>query len=387
MQSGSHILAGVAALAAMVACAPQAYAEDWSITGFLRQTFEAETNRRLDSNTGGAVYGSTTGVNVTVNRETKRTLTSVRASLDGVLFTGSADADGLDRLQPNLDVSHTYRGKTTTLTANANISRQSVSETQFEDSGIVDVNADQITGAYNIGLDWRADQRTTVNFGTTGRIVDFSRSIGSLTPTRTFGVTGRVSRQVTATTNFSVNSGFRFTESDNAQNSSSQIVDLGVGITHDRTSRHKLGANAGVSAVFSDDNLGPSDTSFGFNGGATLDYTGKTVTGSVGVSQAVDASNTGEVSAFSRFTGTLAYSINNLQSVNFNAALTRRSDVDGGGDVRHFFSAGPTFSYRLTQDASISLGYSFRLDDDEDADIETSHRVFLTLSRNFTLLP
>lgn len=381
-----HIAAFSGATALILAGAP-AQATDWSLKSFLRQTFEVESNRQLEAGEVDPVIGSTTGADVTLSARTKRALTTVRAALSGSVFGGSEGGAGLDRIDPSININHEYRGKNATLSAGGSFATASVESAQADDSGISNVNATQFSGSYNFGLSWRATPRTALSATVNGRVIDFSRSVASLSPSQSVGLNLGASHALTPTTSISLSGGFRFVNTDDVLDTKSRIVDVNVGVSHRRTSRHTLGGNAGVSAVFRETNLDSFDSTIGFNGGGSLEYNANDITGNLSISQSVDSSGVGDVRSFTRLGASLGYAINARQRLGLSANYSRSADVDGGGDVFQFVSLGPTYNYQITDAAALSLGYLLRLDDEQDEAIAASHRVFLNLTRSFTLSP
>lgn len=93
----------------------------------------------------------------------------------------------------------------------------------------------------------------------------------------------------------------------------------------------------------------------------------------------------------SAFDDTLAYvaragwshEVNPRNSLGLNASARLFDDEDD--DDETVFGVGATWSYRFLPDTRANLGYDFRWEQGEDS--LTSHRLSLTLSHDFTLLP
>ncbi|MDF2233274.1 hypothetical protein P2H44_11990 [Albimonas sp. CAU 1670] len=80
----------------------------------------------------------------------------------------------------------------------------------------------------------------------------------------------------------------------------------------------------------------------------------------------------------------LNYQVNSLTRLDFNLGSLYRDD---GVDRDVVISAGAGYRYSLTQDTGMRLGYDFRMPMGDIDDEDDSHRLSLTLTHDFTLLP
>jgi hypothetical protein len=70
------------------------------------------------------------------------------------------------------------------------------------------------------------------------------------------------------------------------------------------------------------------------------------------------------------------------------SSYSRQARTGGGvgpDTDRQLFVLGPTYKINLTPDWRLSIGYRFRLSDQEDG-LATSNNVFIGLSRSFDLI-
>ncbi len=165
--------------------------------------------------------------------------------------------------------------------------------------------------------------------------------------------------------------------------------------------------------------------SVGLRGSAGFSYTGDISTTSLSLTQAVVPNDEGvsvnETSLTAAFRGrvTATSSVNGSLSARYRSPLSEgtgdgfetsygyfartgfsqrinarsSADVglsaafsDDGEESETILGANTGYSYRLTEEVDASLSYAFRIDADDDAE-DPSHRLSLTLSRGFTLLP
>ncbi len=360
-------------------------AVDWSVLARLTETLEVDSNRRLRQGEEGLEARGIVGLNLTVAGRTKRSRFQVRTGLDAGRSTDN-DISNLNRLDPNIAATMVFLGKRFSVNADLTARSQATSVSELEDSGITNLNSTRLDASASVGVTWRATERDSLTLTTSAQFVDFSRTVGTLTPSKTFGVTLGWARQATKTTTYTMSTSFRHFEADGASGRTSRTVNAQAGIQHRRTSRHSLGGSAGLSFVSSDLANGDSSTQIGFVGGGSFDYKLEGFTAGLDVNQSVQPSSDGELNSFTSLSGDVAYRINSLQSLGFRISYTRRSDISGGGDVLQFVSLGPTYNYSLTKDSSLSLGYRFRLRDDVASDLVAGHQVMLTLAHDLTLL-
>lgn len=358
---------------------------DWSVLARLTETFEVDSNRQLDGVNDGIEARGIIGLGVTVSGRGKRSRFSVATGFNAGRSTDN-DVSNLNRLDPNIDATAAFLGKGFTINASLAAQTRATSVSEQEDTGITDQNATRFDASASIGVSWQATKRDNITITASTQIVDFSRSIDTLTPSQTFGLSGGWSRRVTETTSYSFSTSFRHFEADGDDGLISRTASAQFGVQHQRTSRHSLGATAGLSFVSTDLTNGSTLNRIGFVGGGTFGYTIDEFNASLNLNQSIQPSSEGELRAFTSLGGSLGYRINQLERLSFGVRYTRRSDVSGGGDVLQFLSLGPTYSYSLSERTALSLSYQFRIRDDETTDFETGHQLLLSLSHSLTLL-
>lgn len=386
-------LTGALAAALLSALLPAfAQATNYKVDLRTGARLEADVNQALDpGGEAGTVSGSFTA-GATVTAETKRgEITADFSAAARARASGDGDLDGQIDLDPNLRLSGTLRGKTTTLNASGDFLLQRVDTSQVEDTGVIDRFARQLSGSAQFSATEDLDARTALVGSFSVRVVDFTENVASLTPSRTFSGAVSLRRSVTATTDMSARVSARRFLADDAEGERSDTLDLGIDVTHRRTSRHTFSAGAGVSFVRTvERNTGaPTETDIGFTGRLGLDYRLKDLTLGLNLTQDIEPSAVGALQTFTRFGFGLNYDLNTRESIAFTADASRRMGVagaEGEGGTRDTFSLGPSYSLRLDEQTRLSLGYLFRLSRESDEGTATGHRVFLNVSRNFPLL-
>jgi hypothetical protein len=111
---------------------------------------------------------------------------------------------------------------------------------------------------------------------------------------------------------------------------------------------------------------------------------------SASLSNGVQPTSLGATANVASLSANLSHKVNELSSIGVNGALSYRTAMSQQDAAtvsdQMSLSARATYSYALTSDVDATLGYGFRWQDQATTS-PMSHKVFLTLSRSFTLLP
>lgn len=368
-------------------------AVEWSIESQAKVSMEADINRRLQPGNHQSGFTLDLDGGLTLGAETKRSEVFFDLGVSRTIFLGEnqPNTDNTQRFDPRFSMAGNYRGKTYTLSAEAGFDFRPTSFTQEEDTGITNDETTQLTINYAAGLELILDRRNQLTLSTNADIVEFTDPAPGLIATRTFGADVSWQHQLTETTALTFSGGGRYFTSFNPQETESQTFDVSFGLTHRRTARHTFGVNAGITAVRTDE-IAPTgfrdvDFTVGVTGGASFEYGLKNLNIGIDITQSVDPSATGALQSFSRLNSTLGYDINDLEQVGVTAGFFRRAPLSGGGSTLHSLSLGPNYSLQLTPATQLSLGYLFRMNQESEDGTSTGHRVFLTLTKDFDLVP
>lgn len=384
---------GIALLLLSACAAPAGPAVDWSLRGTTSARITADTNRGLSADEQEALLTMALDAGLVLDAETKRTLLSFNTGLSRVFFFGEGrpDSNAAQRIDPRFAVSGAYRGKTYTVSGNAGFDFQPTSFTQTDDTGIIDDETTQLTVSYANSLSLQLDELNALVIGTSAQVIDFTDDVEGLNATRTFGASLAWNRQISETTSISLSGGFRQFLSD-ADENDSQTLDISAGLTHQRTRRHSFSLGLGASAVRSTDSnqtsAGDDDLDLNMNGNFGFTYSANdALRAALTLSQGVDPSSTGELQSFTRFGGTIGYSLNDRQSLSLGTNYTRRAPISGDGETFQTFTLTPGYSLQLAPDVSLSTGYAFVLQSDDTDGFASGHRIFMQLSKGFDLKP
>jgi len=360
-------------------------AADWSLASDLSQRVEAHNNRSLDPDGSNAAIISYTTVGLDLEARTKRSAASLSVSSQVVTGFGPGAGDDESKINPGVSATLSHNGKRYALSADASLAVQPVSTTQIDDTGVTDVDATQLTVRYDSDLTLQLSKRSQIGFGVNVSLIDFTESSTALVPTETIGVSANLRHELTQTTAMTFTTGLRRFASDNAERRRSQTLDVALRLDHQRTRRHTFGLSGGLTLVRTKE-IG-QDVSFdiGLNAGASLDYQPtEDFSASLGISQSVDPSSSGELQSVSRFNSSLAYRANTFSDFGLRFDYTHRTSLAGDSESFQSIQAGLNYNYLLAPETSLSLGHLFRLSDGADG-LATGHQIFLSLTHRFTL--
>ena len=357
----------------------------WDAVISLAPTLTAETNRQLapssDPASDDILLTQALNAGLVLTSETERRLLTGELGLTAAYFEGSDRRAGTGRLDPRASIGAVVRRSGLELSANASVDLSSTDQTQEDDTGITDVNATQITGSQELGLFYRFNPRHAMNLELSNRTITFDEDIDGLSPTRTIGASAEWDHALSEISTLTYASGLRFFASDNDTTTRSQVLDLSVSLSSDRTPRHTVRLGGGVSLVRTGQSVaGVRDQDFdlGFTGNVGFDYRLSAISAGFDFNQSVEPSNAGELQAFSRASGRMSYEINDRESLSASASYTRRSPLSGDDDTLDTFSIGPNYALALDRQTDLSVGYLFRMERDDDG-TGLGHRVFLSL--------
>ncbi|MEM7239260.1 MAG: hypothetical protein AAF501_15755, partial [Pseudomonadota bacterium] len=353
-------------------------AVDWKLTAETSQRFTADTNRSLNAESDGNVYGSTTLLGLKLDAETERTFVTLRGGLVAAVFGGPGDTSELDRIDPQFEAGLRYDGKDYRFNTDLDIDVEPTSFTQLEDTGILEDETTQITVTYAASYSKTLNARNQAFVNGFARAIRFAEDVDGLNETTTGGFDAGWSHQLSATTRVTGDTGFRYFTSDNAAETTSQVVDFSIGVDHQRTRRHTFEVAGGASFIRQETNnaFGGRSTEYftGFNGGASFDYEIPRFRLGLNLRQRVDPSSQGVLRSFTRLSGSIGYRLNSRLRLSGALGISRRTELGStDGDQRDFVSIGPRLSYEVTDDVDLGLNYQFRLSNETDEDIATGH--------------
>ncbi len=363
-------------------------AVDWSLTGQVRTKFAGTINRALAPGVRAGGMTVRLDARLTLAASAKQGSLAIDAGLARSFFLGadSPASDKAEQLDPHLSVRVSRRGKTWTLSGTAGFDLQPTSATQADDTGIVNDETTQITADLSASLALELDTRNRLTLGANASVIDFTSPAPGLVPTRTVGFTLAWDRQMTATTDVVLDTGLRYFTADSALATRSLTFDIGAGLTHRRTQRHIFGLDAGLNLVRTSTRSG-TDFDIGVTGGGRLDYKLADLEIGLDLSQSVDPSSTGSLQSFTRLGASASHRINSRERLALSLDYTRRVPLGGTSATLQTLGVGPRYTFTLTRETTLSLGYRFRAQQGSTTGDATGHRLFLEISRDLAFWP
>lgn len=392
---------GLAAAFVAAAVAGPVMADDgWSILGFLSQRFQGDTNLSLDPDKNDDTLGSTTTAGLTIASENSRSSFSVSPSLTGTLFTGS-NSDR-NRISPSISANGSHRVAAVDLSGGVNADARPTSFSELDTSAVdpitgipdldlVDRNAVEISVNGNLRLGYDIDSRNRIAFGPNLRLRRFTNDGSTLSPSTTVGASGDFLHRINSSIAATAALGARHIDIGGRNGSKSLVLSADTGLQGELSPR--LSLNGSVGANFSDtksDNTGDSSTAIGLQANIRLGYQAREdLSFTFTARQSLEPGSNGELQERSILNAGLNHAINSRESFNLNLGFSRQgasstSAVDR--DTEHQLRASIGYGIALTSDLTAQVGYGFRWVPDSGREA-TSHNVFVSFARNFTLQP
>jgi len=292
---------------------------------------------------------------------------------------------------------------------------------------------DALRVSFGAGVSWSQtiSSAESVNFGANASRLDFIDGDDSLVPNTAFGVNGGWNRRLAADATAGLTAGASLFFSDGVDNRQTYTLRIGPSASWQRTARETFSITLGPSfnhtsvdrQLAGGGTRSEEESSVSVAGNAGFSFAGDVDRINVGLSQSVLPDDDGEIVNTTSLTVGWGRRLSQAAQLNWTAGAVYRSDLFGGGgavDDRIDYRTSLGWSYRVNPRNSANLGVDASRDDDGagDARIVTglragwsyviaprtnanlaydlryetdeeifSHRVGLTLSHGFTLLP
>lgn len=362
-------------------------AADWSLTSRITLSTAADLNRDLNPGDGGdLLLTNRLDTGLSLQARTKRGLYTADLGAVGIFYLGPDQPTQDQPIDPRFSTSARYSGKRYVLNSSFSFDIRPVTDTQFDDTGIVSTDTQQLSVNYSAGLTHEITKRDQLTVSTSAGVVDFlDGGAPGLVATRTASLGLGWGHTVDARTSLGLDLNLRHFTSQNPQNTRSQTLTLGGNFSQQRTRRHRIGLGAGFTFVRTSERGRGVDVDVSFNGSASFGYRLKDQTFDLSLSQGIEPSSAGTLQSFTRVGAGWSWTVTPRQSVSLGINYTHRTGVQGGS-ASDAAQANAGYSLALTRETRLGLDYRFRVRNDQTG-FATGHQMMLTLSQDFTLLP
>lgn len=293
---------------------------------------------------------------------------------------------------------------------------------------VTDANRETLRVQLSAGFSYNAqiNSTTSTNFGLNVSRLDFLDNDGSLTPSTTLSGTAGTSYAYSSRTRFGVGFNTSFIMSEGDDERTTLTTSLAPSVSFASTPRLTFSGSLGPSVSYTSFETaagrqtevtpgltgsfgmgvteGPIQWNFSANQSVRPSDEGVAVNRSslsFGYRQRIDATSSlsarAGLSIQTALSGDDSSGFDDTTTFSSGISYSRRIDTrstgslnatavytDDGGGEEQIFGVGAAWTYALTPVTNARFSYDFRLEHPDDL---TSHRVALTLTRSFTLLP
>jgi len=344
---------------------------------------EFDDNYELAEDSPGHVVGSVTSLSTAIAAKARTYSLELNGRVGIRKYAGPGATSDLDGVDPYISLGFTKGSKLTDYTLSTSFRRQDATAAEFDDTGVTNVNGDRLTFHTNAGVVHQVDRLNSLIFSADATIVDFTEDAASLTPYFDANMSLGWKRMIAPRTHATIKGSVGYYNADDAVDTESWIFGASFGLNHRVNRRLTVSGGVGVNHVRTERMTGDENNT-GISGNLNVDYKRKHTTVYFSLSQAFEPGSEGEIENRTRAQVGVSHKINSKSAVSMNASYGISDPVGGNSDTRQSVSLSPLFTYMPAPHWETSLGYTFRyIDDDETAH---SHKVFFSVSRDFTLL-
>lgn len=394
----SHVAAAWSAISfiCIAVAGPARAVDNWTVKSAVAERLYADDNIRLEPDSQGWVFGSTTSLNVDVESRTPVLGVGLNLGLDYNRFWGPGSTNDLNSLDWLVGAGVDRRYIRTELGARAQYRRQAVRESELEDTGQTVGDAERATSeasfsaAYDVSAVDRADAVLQALYVTFEDADDNPQ----LNPFFATSLTTRWARKLSDRETGTAKVDFIYYDSENAADTTSQSVIAGGLYEVQVTPRLKLLGGAGFGFVNEQRDAGNrgrvSSLSPALNFELGAIYTLERTTIEASLIQNMEPSAGGNLRQQREARVDFAYRTSETTTLNLAALhISQRTDPDLSpvGDFdREYTSAEAGLLWRILPALNLFTGYRFRYEDDEPG-TAYSHAVFAGLRYAFDASP
>jgi len=371
-----------------------AQAADVSIESSVSQKISVNDNYDLKPDSAGAVLVSRTNLSAAILAEMPTFVIGTDLSFSYIAYAGPGRGtreNGFDF--PGLNIYATKTLKNTTFTASGSFVVDDTATTQIDDTGIIDINANQTTINLNAGVSRDINSNNNVSIVINATSVSFSEGADAFTPYIDSNVSGQWTHLVNSYIQTGLTSSIGIYQADGASDLQRYILKAGGNASIQLTKTFSVNGGLGLNVVSAKGSgVMPASSSVlaGYSGNFSANYQGNRTGYSLNMSHGVEPSASGGLKERTRFSLTAAHDIpvNSRSYVTLAAGYTykRSSSPTSSETANQRITFSPAYSTELSPYWNAKLGYKFTYRDN-DGEKAQSNLVYFSITRSGTLLP
>jgi len=269
-----------------------AHAADVVVKTSVSQEFRFNDNYDLVSNSPGAVFLSRTNLSASIVAQVPTFVIGANVAFPYDVYAGPGRGRRESGINfPSLNFNATKSLKNTTFTAFGSFSIDDTATTQLEDTGIIDINADQFTSNLTAGVSRNINPNNIVSINIDATSVSFSDDAGQFTPYTDVNVIGQWTHLVNSRIETGATSTIGFYQDDGPSDRRTLVFRANGNAAVRLTKSFSVNGAAGVS-LSSFDGSGSasasSSMSGGFSGRFSANYQEKRTGYGLSISQSLE---------------------------------------------------------------------------------------------------
>jgi hypothetical protein len=323
--------------------------------------------------------------------------------MGGVRLLGRTDSNGsssgfFETPLPRFNGSVRHRRPRTTLSAGLRVDPQFVSDTELDTIATPDpITGDTVTTTVvrdidPIRIDIAAfaranrsiDTANSLSFDVTARQREFSETTTDFQPSTDVSAAVTWSHALDRVTGTNLTGRLRWFGTEDPNEPDTLTGTITAGYQTQATTRHSFSFNLGGSVLDEDRN----GQSFLISGDAGLTYRLSDATYRLSVAQDLNQNDDGVLENVLQARANGTWRINDRNSLSMGALAFASQPIDTFAQTDYGIGLSANFNHRLTPDWNLNIGASLRLtQENERSGVRGSDRVFLRISRGFSILP
>ena len=375
------------ALLAVSAIWETAGAGDWSLRTNLTETLSFNDNIGFVTEPDGVAFGTFSRIGLTSRYLTHVDDFVLGGSLGYQSYFGVSNDIPGNRLMPSLNTSYVRKGKSADFSIGASLVYQPASPNTGLEIPDAEPSGDIVTLSANSSVAYKVDARNTLSLAARASKVDFVNKAATDVPFKSLGSTLTWQRKQTKRVDFNVTSSLDWYDYDDAVNRERYYYVLRGGTAARLSNRMSVTGNLGgtLSSTLSDAPNGDS-SSLGALADAGFTYALKDGALAGAVSYGLTPDDAGVFSNSLNFSASITHRVNDLTNLRLGGQFQLSDSSEDGTFANASASISPSLTYTLARDWTLTASYQFAWKDDE-AGAAIQNSVFLTVSRDYVLIP